>query len=512
MKQSFAKIGQFLVQHFWASLGIMLLVKLALAAIFPITADEAYFWQWGRHLALTYYDHSMMAGLWVHMGQFLGDHIFFQRLIAILAFLMVVAVIYRLILRWTQDDVKAKLISLAFFISPVQFLFFMITTDSPLFFFAFLAGVSFAYGFHREKWVGFLGAGVFLGLSLFSKYLILFLALSMGVSLLWVRNKKRIPLYTLSLLAGILPFVGLHFWLAQQNCWWPLQFNVFNRSEGKTAELGNVLSFLFQQVFLLTPWILWGLVKERTALKSQLLRDYQPYWLLFVWGLIFLAGLSLYETGLHWGLSLYPMIYLSLVALSRERLERILAYSTLWMGFLTIAVVVLLALVPKIYVGGRYYADYVMGVHGDDVHASLVKIGRGLKDPVFGTLGYTTSGLMDYHSGLHYIVFKDIDTNGRNDDQWTDYRELNGRDFLLISTYKFRPEEVEEYQKYFDSVEYLDLEVRQGQFYLALGRGFKYQAYRDGYLSWANQQFYQFRPFLPSGQCFFHSKYFSENP
>jgi hypothetical protein len=169
----------------------------------------------------------------------------------------------------------------------------------------------------------------------------------------------------------------------------------------------------------------------------------------------------------------------------------------------------LLTLVPSVYVGGRYFSDYVMGNNGDQVHAKLVELSKDLNDPVFGTLGYTTSGLMDYHSKTHYLVFKDVDNNGRNDDKWTDYSKLNGKDFILISTYKYSTKEMDQYSQFFDSIEYQDIQVANANFYVAKGRGFQFEAYRDLFLTWVKKKFYRFRPWLPEGQCFFNERYFS---
>jgi 4-amino-4-deoxy-L-arabinose transferase-like glycosyltransferase len=50
------------------------LLRLAVAATVPLSADEAYYWVWSRHLAGGYLDHPPMVALWIRAGtELLGD-------------------------------------------------------------------------------------------------------------------------------------------------------------------------------------------------------------------------------------------------------------------------------------------------------------------------------------------------------------------------------------------------------------------------------------------------------
>jgi hypothetical protein len=58
-----------LVHLWWASLGIKFLITYFL----PLSLDETYYWQWGFHLQLSYYDHPLMVGLWFWLGRILSE-------------------------------------------------------------------------------------------------------------------------------------------------------------------------------------------------------------------------------------------------------------------------------------------------------------------------------------------------------------------------------------------------------------------------------------------------------
>ena len=61
-------------QIFWGAFALTLVIKLALAAGFPITGDEAFFYQWGVFPAWGYSDHPPMVG-WLLAGlRMAGEH------------------------------------------------------------------------------------------------------------------------------------------------------------------------------------------------------------------------------------------------------------------------------------------------------------------------------------------------------------------------------------------------------------------------------------------------------
>ena len=41
-------------------LGIFFVIRLILGWLFPLTADESYYWLWSKHLSLSFVDHPAM--------------------------------------------------------------------------------------------------------------------------------------------------------------------------------------------------------------------------------------------------------------------------------------------------------------------------------------------------------------------------------------------------------------------------------------------------------------------
>lgn len=70
----------------WAALAALTLLRLAVAALTPLSPDEAYYWTWSRALAPGYLDHPPMIALWVRLGTMIaGDTPLGVRLLAPLA-------------------------------------------------------------------------------------------------------------------------------------------------------------------------------------------------------------------------------------------------------------------------------------------------------------------------------------------------------------------------------------------------------------------------------------------
>ncbi|HIJ63860.1 MAG TPA: glycosyl transferase [Rhodospirillaceae bacterium] len=74
----------------------LLLLRLVLAAIVPLSVDEAYYWQWTHPLQLSYYDHPAMVAWWIRAATALfGDAPLAVRLPAVLASAATTVVVWK---------------------------------------------------------------------------------------------------------------------------------------------------------------------------------------------------------------------------------------------------------------------------------------------------------------------------------------------------------------------------------------------------------------------------------
>jgi len=492
MEQHYKKI-------FLAAIGI----KLLLACLFPITSDEAYFYTWTGHLDVNYYDHPPMTGWVVWLFSFPGDHIFFLRLFTVVCGALVASGIFFITKDMSKDGDKAILVSLAFLFAPLHMLFFPISTDSPLFLFAFLSGAFFHYGVNRKRPGLVVLSGVFLGLAVLSKYFAGLLLIAFFVGMFSDRNRQPVK-NGLLLLAGTLPFVLLHLYWNYMNCWTNIMFNVIGRNKTITADVSGAIGFLLSQVYLATPWILFFLFKQARQVRAGIKKDGNLFAYFYLVPVIILFVVSFHNSGLHWVLSFYPFLFPLLVYLDNGQLKKIVRYSLVFSTVHLVLIFSILSLPVELFKNFRYYHDVVLCAHGDEVYERLKETFG--TDYVLATNGYYTSGALSYFSKKPCIVFHDTSKYGRHDDKLTDFKLLDGKDILVFATLKLKTD----YSPYFKTIRKDTLRVRENDFNILIGEGFNFDSYKNRFLVDILNERYNIPDFLPVGDCFFYDLYFPE--
>ncbi|MEP6965453.1 MAG: glycosyltransferase family 39 protein, partial [Polaromonas sp.] len=151
-----------------------LLLRWWIAVSFPISGDEAFFYWWGVYPDWGYSDHPPMVGwLIALMRSALGDSIWAIRLPAVLLPLALGAALW-----WAfkpLDRVRAAWCVLFFWLAPLNWLYAIITTDTPLIFWSVLSAAALLRAERREQldraaYGLYALSGLFLGCAFLSKY------------------------------------------------------------------------------------------------------------------------------------------------------------------------------------------------------------------------------------------------------------------------------------------------------------------------------------------------------
>lgn len=490
-------------KYFWHILIVTIAVKLLLAYYVPIISDEAYFYVWGQHWDLNYYDHPPMTGWLMALFSYLGGHIFFSRLISIISGLVVAWGIFVVVRDGFNLPDKARLACLTFVVSPLHVLFVIVTTDTPVFLFVFLAGMAFFYGRRRHSNGFFLLAGAFWGMAVISKYFAVLLMAAFVFALLFNEKNRAAAVKALVLMtAGALPFLLIHLYGSYTNCWTNYMFNVINRNRGVSWKLSGFFMFLAFQIYLATPWTVYYLLKHIRSVVAHVRQSANVFGILFLVPLILFGVIAFHDTGLHWTIAFYPFLALVLIHVGRAALHRIV---TLSMGFSLLHVVplmVLLSLPVETFKNAPYYHDLVLGTHGTELYEKI-RATYG-NDPVLATNGYYTSAVMTYFGKEHVIIFHDDSKHGRYDDKLTDFRQLDGKDMLIFATLPID----DDYTPFFDDIAFDKIRLKGYDFNIVVGRGFRYSVYRDLFLTKVRDRFYDIPHFLPVRDCYFFRMYF----
>jgi hypothetical protein len=481
-----------------------LLFKIIVGSRIGLTGDEAYYYVYGSFPSLGYYDHPPMIAWILHLVMYLGKSELVLRVPTILFSTLVGPGILALLK--DRDETKAYLVATLYLISPLNLLYVLVTTDTPLYLFSFLSAFFFHKALNANRTVHFALSGAFLGCAFLSKYFAVFLGISYLVYVLaFERTRARIP-GILVLYLSLLPFAALNLYWNYTHSWVNVLFNLFNRNAGERFAFSKVALNAAMQLYLVTPpiaWLLWK--KRRTFPGKWSAGDHlRVYAFLFAFPVLVFTAMSLVKKiGLHWTLSFHPFLFVALfVFLDGDDLRKGLR----WMGIYSLAhvalVAVVLALPYDTWKGARFHKDIVFLTRGAEIAERLRPYDGRYR---LATTGYMQSATMSYHFGKYFFVFGTGSHNGRQDDLLTDFRELDGENILIFSNRKV---EAAAYAPFFASLEVADFQVDGIGYWYMLGRDFRYAAYRDGVLTRVRDTYYDIPGWLPRTPSFFYERYF----
>ena len=279
-------------------------------------------------------------------------------------------------------------------------------------------------------------------------------------------------------------------------------FNVFNRHGNAHLSWETPLLYGAMMVWLLTPMVVWGLLRAPGAWLRQPALPWLVVVPLSIFGL-----LSLVKTiGLHWVFSFVPLVFLLYGrSVSDVTLQRTIRFAAV-IAAVHVAAVLAVASQPverwASLLGERKYAGVVQTVKADEVIAAL---GDDVNRYELMTDGYSPSVTVGYNHRRYWPVFGPASSHARHDDMLTDFRRLDGRDVLVLS--KEAPE-LTDYTPYFRDVQVDPLTVRGAKFWRIRGHGFDFAAYHAGVLEPARRYWYAIPGWLPQQGCYFEERYF----
>jgi hypothetical protein len=529
---------------------ISLAVKCLLARYFPFVGDEAYFTLWGQHISAGYYDHPPMIGWLLHLLLYVGDSVLFLRLLPIVFSTAVGVGLYVLLKPYDEGpgsagtQRKAHLVFLLFMVSPVNTGFFLVAPDDPLLLFSFLSVFFLFKAETKGSYIHYFLSGVFWGLAFLSKYFAVLLAFSYLVYFLSVRRRARAPAAgagrarrikgVILFALGVIPFVAQNAFWNYQNGWPNIMHNWFNRFGSNPNPAVNLLCLGLSLLYLMTPPVVYFLLKNRSRIlhafwKENPSTEFTPsaaeglgtgfrlFALAALVPLCVFVIVSLKKfVGPHWYWSFLPCAFVVAgLTLDANQIVKSIRFSCVF-SLLQACLFLAVPLAPleslKGLISERDRASLIFYIHPQKV-VRLLEQYRG--DFVFATRSYSASAFLEYHCGDPVIVFGNGSRHARQDDIRTDFRELDGKNLLIL---EIGEAEESRYSTCFEKVQIKPLCFRRGKlapaqaggegsFFLVLGYDFKYQEYRQKYLRGIVSKFYQIPAWLPHANNFFREKY-----
>jgi len=285
---------------------IFLIHKLFLIANLPFSADEAYHWEWSRHLSLSYYDHPPMTAWLISIfTKVLGTSRFVVRLTAFFCYIVSLVFTYKLGIKISGK--KAAFLSVFVFASIPIFsaMSVMITTDPPLLMF-WSASLYYIYKAIFEKEKFWIAAGLAVGGAMLCKFLAFNILFSLAAFLILsgkLLTTLKSKYFYFFLLIVFLVFSPVLYW-NYHNEWATFYFNFSKR---------HTFKFRYKYIFdyILVQFVVSGLstfvlmlLASFSSIKSFSFYKEKEKLFLFIFGiLIFISFLPVSfsrRIGAHW--------------------------------------------------------------------------------------------------------------------------------------------------------------------------------------------------------------------
>lgn len=475
---------------------ITLFLKLFLSVQFPVTGDEAFFYQWGQHPAWGFADHPPMIGWWLGLLSLFSDQFWVARLattaLTSLIALGIVDVLFRLL--HTESRCSAWWMGSIYLTMPWSWMFVLVTTDTPLVFFMlmsvwfFIRGESEASLKTGSWWYAL--SGVALGGAFLSKYFAVLMGFSYLVYIILFNRSRWLGLVLIVLMA--LPSVLLHLYFNAYHGWINVMFNLFNRHDEAHWQWESLAVYFLMLVYLATPWLLFKSLRGQSVVANPSRR---MILILFLVPLLVLALVALKRSvGLHWVLGFIPLIvvWCGFAVISNLHLSQLLKFN-IYLSIPHFLLIMVLIFSPlSMWSGSKHLEKLVFLRSADEVVAILSK--SMLKDSVLMTTSYSPAAVMAYHHGQYVPVFGEGRHYARQDDLIVDFSQLNGRNFRIFARSAIDPQD---FQSYFDEVKVNSFNVNGAEFYWLDGNGFKYKIYLETVLSEIAIKYHDLPKWLP---------------
>ncbi|MDP1653799.1 MAG: glycosyltransferase family 39 protein [Rhodocyclaceae bacterium] len=490
--------------------GLTLAFRFWLAAVFPISGDEAYFIGWGKVPDWGFYDHPPMIGWWLAGLLSVSDAEWWLRLPQIVQpVLLALAVRWAWPRLWPQQTEARDWVALLVLLAPVNVWNVLVTTDTALVYFAVLSGLAWLRATQDNDLRWYAVVGIFLAGAVLSKYFAALLGFAYLVDVLRRRSCRAFAGLAIAY-ACTVPALLLMAWWNSGHCWTNYMFNFVNRhGSGNTGlDWKHPLLYAAALAYVLTPPVLWVLFKRRSSrrLTSADFSIDRSLLVLTAVPLLLFALLSLAKTiGLHWVLSFVPFaLMLAARRLTMVALQKLVLF---FLGFavLHIAAIFTISRLPlETWRASGFYSSGVL------TFASQALVERAAPgDSLLVSDGYSNAVILGYNLRRHVPVLGMASSHARHDDILTDWRAHDGHAITVLRKTEPQPAE---YDRWFASVITESFEYRGARFWVVRGHGFDYTAYRETVLAEVRRRYYVLPPWLPQRGCYFCDRYFPEEP
>jgi 4-amino-4-deoxy-L-arabinose transferase-like glycosyltransferase len=422
------------------------LLRAILAALLPLSGDEAYYWDCSRHLDWSYFDMPPLTIWGISAGRAIfGETALAVRFPALVSGALTGFFLFRLIRSLgggARDAARAWLVVTAM---PIFFVGFFYTSTDAVLGAAYVAAVWAAVAISRGDRRGWWGFAVACGLGFLGKFPVVLAAGAMLGAMTSRRARADLttPTPYLAALVSIVLTSPVWIWAAAHGGD-NLAFQLAGRHAPKPLGLSYLARFAIGNLLWASPPILAALAVAwwRAARRSE------PAWRALAWGAaapfaLFGAVALKEEVGAHWG-GPGLLAAAAALALSRFRWRGALEIAGAAIGVALVALLLSVAVLPEPWIRAEW--RWTAGAAGGGTAKLAPLVGDGeIAREVERRLGRGELAASASYSDVHEVAFRtggripvrfaniDRGTHGLASLYWYRPAELVGRDVLFFT-------------------------------------------------------------------------------
>ncbi len=463
---------------FLASVLIIFFLRLLIAALMPLSADEAYYFLYVINLSPGYFDHPPLVALAGAIFSLPLNNFspFFLRLGPVILFTLAIGVFKKLSnLFFNQKE--AFFSSIIFLYVPMFFLSgTLLLPDAPFILFWITSLFYFKKSMETSSLKNWILLGISGGLALLSKYTALFLFGGALVYMLSSRDKRKLfltPGPYLSVLTALIIFLPVILWNLQNDF---AGFNFYlTRSYFSGLNLNYLAQFLGGQVAYLLPFFFFPAIYfSLKSLRGFFGNSYEKF--IFCFGFIPLAFFILYSLFsralYHWALPAYITLslpvgkfYYGLYLNKRKKFKK---YTFMHTGLVLFFIAAALLQMHR----GTFYnrsagseaASEPQRIRPSDISMSWMGWEKAVVavdnitegDDIFlFTDKWYTAGYLAHAAYKNYtvLVLSRL-KNARGFNFWQDQNKYIGKDGFFITTSRVYSDRQAKYSPYFKTIKF----------------------------------------------------------
>lgn len=245
--------------------------RLLYINFFPLLGDEAYYWQWSRHLDLGYYEQGPVLSIIIYLFTFFNkiNTLFTIRLGAVILSMLTMFLCFLIYNKIYQENYKGSFFNILFINSTLIFSAgaILMMHDTVMVFFYTLLIYIFLFIIEKpENTKNWIFAGIIYGIAIMSKFTIILIYPALLLFFLLRKDFKKyifgFILFTLMTLISLSPVILWNY----MNNWPNIKYLLIRSGSNKNFTHKYIFEYFTGQIALLNPLLYFFLIIS--ALKN----------------------------------------------------------------------------------------------------------------------------------------------------------------------------------------------------------------------------------------------------